>query len=78
MNTEMKIKTHDKLTGKNEIYEHTITTDSVQIELASNTTSESNTDKTFVIIKTLNDDSIVINQHKNTISINGVKITLNK
>ena len=73
---ETTIKTKDTLTGKNYVYEYRVKTDSADIFLCSNTTSDCSTDKTHIMITTLNGDSILIDQHQQTISINGTKIQL--
>ena len=74
MNTETNIKTEG-----NRAYEHIVSTDSVQVTLINNSSSEQmNVDKTYVEVLTNNGDEIKISQVGRYVIVNGHRINLNK
>ena len=74
MTTKTKLETKNKFTNENYTYDYTIETESVSVNMQNNWTSEDRTDKTYLIIKTVSGDVIVINQHNNEILVNNTVI----
>ena len=75
----MKTKTEIKPFNGNPndaVYEHKLTTDSVEINICNNSHCNDRTDRTYVIVNTMYADDIHINQVDGWVSINGTKIQL--
>ena len=76
MKTSTIIKPLDSRSSYENMYSHDLVTDSIDINVCNNCHCDDTTDRTFVMIKTMYGDSILINQVDGHISINGTKIQL--